>query len=258
MLFFVLAATVIEPTKPPQNPCVPSPCGANAVCRHESGSAFCQCLPDYFGNAVQGCKPECVLNSDCSSTQVCTNQRCRDPCPGLCGLNAECRVVNHFPACSCLPGYTGNAMQSCKVIVIGMYFSSLPTHFFPIILNLFLFSEPVPPVVPVAPVVDEQCTPCRPSPCGPYSVCREVDCRAVCSCQSTYVGAPPSCRPECIVNSDCSTTQACINQKCTNPCANICGTGAECRVINHNPICQCPRGYTGDPFIQCRPLPIGT
>lgn len=111
------------------------------------------------------------------------------------------------------------------------------------------------PVPPTEPVVEEKCSPCSPSPCGPYSVCREVDCRAVCSCQATYVGAPPTCRPECVLNSDCASTQACINQKCANPCAEVCGENAECRVVNHNPICNCPRGFTGDPFSSCRPIP---
>ena len=27
-------------------------------------------------------------------------QKCRDPCPGLCGANAECRVTNHNPICN--------------------------------------------------------------------------------------------------------------------------------------------------------------
>jgi hypothetical protein len=39
-----------------------------------------------------------------------------DPCPGTCGLNAECRVVNHAPSCSCLPGYTGNPLNSCNLL----------------------------------------------------------------------------------------------------------------------------------------------
>lgn len=112
-------AVVSEPPKKPTpTPCNPSPCGANAVCREQSGSAICQCLPEYFGDARQGCKPECVLNSDCASTQVCVNQKCRDPCPGLCGNNAECRVVNHFATCYCPQGHTGNPLESCKVIPV--------------------------------------------------------------------------------------------------------------------------------------------
>ena len=34
----------------------------------------------------------------------------------------------------------------------------------------------------------------------------------------------------------------------------ICGQGSECVVRNHQPICSCPRGYTGHPFESCRPF----
>ena len=140
-MFVPNLAVVSEPPKQSPNLCNPSPCGANAACREEFGSAICQCLPEYFGDARQGCKPECVLNSDCSSTQVCVNQKCRDPCPGLCGNNAECRVVNHFASCYCPQGHTGNPLESCKII-------------------------PVEVARPTQPTVAEKCQPCTPSPCG--------------------------------------------------------------------------------------------
>lgn len=93
--------------------------------------------------------------------------------------------------------------------------------------------------------------PCEPSPCGPNSQCRQVNMQAVCSCLPSYVGSPPLCRPECVVNSECDTSKACINQKCDDPCPNTCGLRAHCQVKNHNPICTCAVGMTGDPFTQC-------
>lgn len=98
---------------------------------------------------------------------------------------------------------------------------------------------------------DEPKDPCRPSPCGPYSHCRNVDGHAVCSCVQNYIGAPPNCRPECIVSSECAPNRACINQKCKDPCPGTCGHNARCQVVNHNPVCSCEIGYTGDPFISC-------
>lgn len=96
--------------------------------------------------------------------------------------------------------------------------------------------------------------PCNPSPCGPNSQCREINGQGVCSCVPGYIGSPPSCRPECIVSSECSQDLACTNQKCMNPCLGSCGVGARCTVINHNPICSCPERYTGDPFTRCQPI----
>lgn len=93
--------------------------------------------------------------------------------------------------------------------------------------------------------------PCAPSPCGPFSECRMFNGHAVCSCQSGYVGSPPSCRPECMVSSECALNRACVNQKCADPCPGTCGLNARCQVINHNPICSCHAGFTGDPFTRC-------
>lgn len=66
-----------------------------------------------------------------------------------------------------------------------------------------------------------------------------------------YTGVPPLCRPECTISSDCRQNQACSNQKCIDPCPGTCGVNAKCQVINHNPICSCPSGYTGNAFINC-------
>lgn len=93
--------------------------------------------------------------------------------------------------------------------------------------------------------------PCNPSPCGPYSECREVSNHAVCSCQKNYIGSPPACKPECMVSSECSQDKTCINQKCVDPCPGTCGQNARCHVTNHSPICSCSPGFTGDPFIRC-------
>lgn len=93
--------------------------------------------------------------------------------------------------------------------------------------------------------------PCSPTPCGPNSECRVVNGQAVCSCVRGFLGSPPTCRPECIVSTDCPQNEACSNQRCMNPCPGTCGIGATCNVVNHNPVCSCPLRYTGDPFVQC-------
>lgn len=94
-------------------PCTPSPCGANAVCREQNGAGSCTCLPEYFGDPYVGCRPECVMNSDCPRTRSCINSKCVDPCPGTCGGNSECHVVNHAPTCTCIAGYIGNPFTAC-------------------------------------------------------------------------------------------------------------------------------------------------
>lgn len=90
-----------------------------------------------------------------------------------------------------------------------------------------------------------------PNPCGPNSQCRAINNQASCSCLPNYHGAPPNCRPECIISPDCPSNQACINQKCRDPCPGSCGANADCRVVNHAVMCTCAQGYDGNPFVQC-------
>lgn len=97
------------------SPCTPSPCGPNADCREQSGAGSCMCIAGYFGNPYEGCRPECLVNSDCPSNRACTRNKCIDPCPGTCGVNADCQVVNHAPLCTCRNGYTGDPFQQCII-----------------------------------------------------------------------------------------------------------------------------------------------
>lgn len=109
-------------------------------------------------------------------------------------------------------------------------------------LKIQLFVDPTP------------VSPCSQSPCGPNSVCRPINGQAVCSCVQGYIGSPPLCRPECTSSSDCPLNQACINQKCKDPCVGACGIEAICKIVNHNPICHCASKFTGDPFVRCVPI----
>lgn len=93
--------------------------------------------------------------------------------------------------------------------------------------------------------------PCSPSPCGPNSQCRVINGQAVCSCVQGYLGTPPSCRPECVLSSDCPRNLACSNQKCIDPCQGTCGLRTQCQVVAHNPICSCLPRHSGDPFTRC-------
>ena len=98
------------------DPCNPSPCGSNARCSERNRAAACQCIPEYFGDPYVACRPECTINADCPSSLACVNLHCVDPCPGVCGVNAQCRVINHAPTCTCNPGYRGDPFTACSLI----------------------------------------------------------------------------------------------------------------------------------------------
>ena len=97
-------------------PCNPSPCGANAICKEQNNAGSCTCIEGYFGNPYESCRPECIMNSDCPSNRACINNKCKDPCPGTCASLATCQVVNHLPSCTCPPGYTGDPFRYCSQI----------------------------------------------------------------------------------------------------------------------------------------------
>lgn len=99
------------------NPCMPSPCGTNTECNVQQNAGSCSCLANYIGNPYEGCRPECVLNSDCPSNLACIGSRCTDPCPGTCGQNARCHVLNHSPTCLCIEQFTGNPLIRCQQIL---------------------------------------------------------------------------------------------------------------------------------------------
>ena len=106
-----------RPTSPNvlEEPCNPTPCGPNSICRPVGTSAACSCQAGYLGVPPE-CRPECVSNSECSPSQACRNLKCHDPCKDTCGNNAECRVVGHNPICSCPLGYTGDPFTGCRII----------------------------------------------------------------------------------------------------------------------------------------------
>lgn len=103
----------------PINPCIPSPCGQNSECKVINESPACSCLPTYIGQPPN-CRPECSINSECPANRACMNQKCIDPCPGSCGINTQCTVINHTPSCTCDNQYTGDPFQGC-VPIRGKY-----------------------------------------------------------------------------------------------------------------------------------------
>lgn len=207
----------------PVDPCHPSPCGPNSECRPVGDSPSCSCLREFTGSPPN-CRPECVSNNECANHLACIRQKCKDPCPGLCGSNAECRVVSHTAMCVCLPGFVGDPFFQCSVQQVQQF---------------------------------DVVRPCTPSPCGANAVCREQNNAGACECLPEYLGNPyEGCRPECTINSDCPSNRVCTQNKCVEPCRGLCGANADCHVSQHIPVCECFRGYVGNPYKYCEVPPM--
>lgn len=224
----------------PTNPCIPSPCGPNSECRNIGESPACSCKLGYIGSPPN-CRPECVINSDCQSHLACVLEKCREPCAGSCGVDANCKVINHTPICNCPEGFTGDPFTRCapkppRKLTLDQGSKTNAKHFYPFNITI----EPV------------EKNPCSPSPCGPNALCNN----GICTCIVDYQGDPYiGCKPECILSSECPRDKACIRLKCVDPCPGTCGQNAECAVINHIPTCTCISGYSGNAFILCTKIP---
>ena len=212
-----------DPTPAPKPVCDQSTCGPYSICRIVNGVAVCKCQQNMIGNPPN-CRPECSTNRDCDAQKACMNNKCIDPCPGVCGVNAKCNVNNHSPICSCQSGYTGDPFSRCY------------------------------PEVKMITTTERPKLLCSPSPCGPNAECKVVGNREACSCYPDYIGAPPNCRPECTISTECAQDQVCIRNKCADPCPGLCGLNARCKVVNHTPSCTCIEKHSGDPFNGCYPM----
>lgn len=76
--------------------------------------------------------------------------------------------------------------------------------------------------------------------CARNALCSPNNHQAVCSCPTGMIGDPfNNClkepiSAECLHDSECSISEACINKKCQNPCTlNQCAINSECRISFH-------------------------
>ena len=97
-----------------EDPCNPNSCGPYSnPPRRQGDRCDCSCQTNMIGSPPN-CHPECIFNNDCPTELACKNQRCVDPCPGLCGIHATCRVRSHIPICVCDKGFQGDPFTQCR------------------------------------------------------------------------------------------------------------------------------------------------
>lgn len=184
--------------KPPEishdqsDPCYPSKCGVNTVCRRSGQSAICECIPGYNGSPYdRGCFPECSINSDCAANKACSNYKCVDPCKGnVCGYRAICTTINHSPICSCPDNMAGDPFTECRELKIDRD----PCYPSPCFKNgICKVINGIASCQYLECIQNEDCAPskaclnhhCRnpcENACGSNSLCNVVNHKAVCSC----------------------------------------------------------------------------
>ncbi|CAG0892378.1 unnamed protein product, partial [Cyprideis torosa] len=232
------------------NPClIYNPCLPNAECYGQNHIGQCRCLPGYEGDGLYSCKPiGCRVDSECPDDQACYNGVCRNPCQvdNPCAANADCRASEHRAMCYCRPGMVGNPYSFCQEEVTA---------------ECQVDADCREGLACIMQVCQDPCL--KSEPCHPSATCRVLSTvpvrTMVCVCPDGHVTAPGgSCQPIpiltgiCTTDEDCSDTEACINNKCGSPCN--CGPNADCRVLDHKPICVCKDGFAGRPELGCHEI----
>ena len=59
--------------------------------------------------------------------------------------------------------------------------------------------------------------------------------------------------PQCATDSDCDIDKQCYQGSCRFACSVVvCGQNAVCTPQFHKGVCECLRGYQGNPTIACK------
>jgi hypothetical protein len=145
-------------------------------------TVICECPTDYVQNARGECAKitylppppsGCTRDSECKLTERCLNRKCVDACLNeQCGINAQCKALNHAAVCICPPGYEGDPRVHCSV--------------------------PPPPLTGCSSNSEcanyEVCenraciSPCNAKPCAANAICHAENHRYVCRCPSGFTG----------------------------------------------------------------------
>lgn len=213
--------------------------------------------------------------------KACVNRQCQDPCSlrEACGQNALCSVVLHKARCSCPQCYIGRPTLKCSPDPRCGTTTQRPVAVITTPRNP-VTSSPRPPTSPVVAACsrDNQCStnhacntnlgtcqdPCdfKNVACDQGKRCEVRRHRPVCVCKHGFVlneAGEMACGPnpiECRVDDECASNLACVQGRCTNPCAgtrNPCtASNKVCQVLDHRAVCICVEDCTASVSICLR------
>lgn len=235
-------------------------CGLNAICQTQNHEAICECPLGTQGNPFVSCvSGHCQYNEDCADHEACDrlNRACRPVCDEeTCALDAVCLPRNHQPQCECKAGLVGNPHQQClppeQTITIQ---SSKPSC---------LHDSECPSQLAC---INQRCSnPCALAQvCSSQQTCTVLDIlplrTMICKCpKDTFTDNAGNCvalrqheiYAGCQNNNDCANNELCQRGSCLDACQlERCGLNAQCLSRDHYSQCSCPKGFEGNPRVEC-------
>lgn len=234
-------------------------CGLNALCEPQNHQAVCVCPAGTQGNPFVSCiTGRCQYNDDCADHEACDrlNRVCRPVCDeDTCAVNAICLARHHQPQCQCSSGYTGNPYEVCQLPKQSPEDVPKPEC-----------TQDADCPSQLACISQRCANPCAtPNICTPQQTCTVLDTvplrTMICKCPTdTITDTSGNCVPikhdvvaGCQHNQECANTEVCQRGSCIDACRlERCGVNAQCVSRDHYAQCSCPRGYTGNPRVECR------
>lgn len=190
--------------------------------------------------------------------------------PGPCGQGAVCQVTDLGEDCQCRPGTTGDPFTICQEPSSGQGQTTVtPGAGIPETTEPDTSSPDTSVNETLKPEISKPETSSPDSqgpqtlkpgtsitPTPPHTLRPPTPSPEMSRPQTTEPGRwPPAQRPTPASSSSVSNVPGVgVSQLCPG----ICGSGAQCSVIQDHPVCSCPPGTVGSPLVTCRGVTAST
>jgi hypothetical protein len=231
------------------NPCsLQNACGQNAICSTDNHVGICSCQPGTTGNPLLGCTQiqYCSSDNQCPSSTKCNNGICSTICSSARDCLSDQLCIKSICQPTCYSNTTCPDFQFCQNNIC--------------VQEPKCFKDDDCSIGEYCAIDSNGRSECKDVCVGRFLCGRNSECTArnhvgECECKEGFYADGKVCKKiECQTDNDCSNDKRCDNHMCKLVClmSSTCGENALCTSENHQQVCQCQPGHTGDPKVSCK------